>query len=286
LRYDLHLHSTASDGSLSPEELMSLCAEKKLQCVALTDHDTLSGLPLARKKAEELGLNLISGIELSCVWRRQTLHLLSIGLDEHNPEVKAFMVELETIRQQRAEKIAERLVKKGINASILDNAQTIAGNVSLCRPHFAKALVEMGHVRSVKDAFDVYLGQGKAGDVKALWPDLEKVIALVKQANGYTILAHPTKYNMTFTRLRLLFEELKGLGVDAIEVSYPGLNPDQGRELLRWVKHYGFKVSAGSDFHSTLSPWTLPGCFPEIELNENHILNVLLSNMNVDARMS
>ncbi len=265
---------------------MVLCAEKDLQCVALTDHDTLAGLPLARKKAEELGLNLISGVELSCVWRRQTLHLLAIGLDEHSADINAFMAELETIRQQRAEKIADRLVKKGISASILENAQAIAGSVSLCRPHFAKALVKMGYVRSVQHAFDVYLGQGKVGDVKALWPDLEKVIALVKQASGYTILAHPTKYNMTFTRLRLLFEELKSLGVDAIEVSYPGLNPDKGRELLRWVKHYEFKVSAGSDFHSTTSPWTLPGCFPEIELNENHILNSLLSNMNIEARMS
>lgn len=260
-----------------------MCAEKQLQYIALTDHDTLSGIPLARKKAEALGVTLISGVELSCVWRRQTLHLLSIGLDEHNPDIKALMIELESIRQQRAEKIAERLIKKGISPSVLENAKAIAGDVSLCRPHFAKALVEMGYVRSVKSAFDVYLGQGKVGDVKAQWPDLDKIVSLVKQAGGYTILAHPTKYKMTFTRLRLLFDELRALDVDAVEVSYPGLNPDQGRELLRWVKHYDFKVSAGSDFHTPASPWTLPGCFPEIEVNENHILSVLLSNMNANA---
>lgn len=286
MRYDLHLHSTASDGSLSPEELMSLCAEKNLQYVALTDHDTLAGIPLARKKAQELGVKLISGVELSCIWRRQTLHLLSIGLDENDVDIKNYMIELEVIRQQRAEKIAERLVKKGINSKILENAQAIAGDVSLCRPHFAKAMVKMGYVRSVKDAFDVYLGQGKVGDVKALWPDLEKVVSIVQKAGGYTVLAHPTKYNMTFTRIRLLFDDLKKIGVDAIEVSYPGLNPDQGRELLRWVTHYGFKLSAGSDFHSSASPWTLPGCFPEIELSENHILNLLLPNTNLGTQMS
>lgn len=286
MRYDLHLHSTASDGSLSPEELMCLCAEKQLQCVALTDHDTLEGIPLARKKAQELGVTLISGVELTCIWRRQTLHLISVGLDENDVDIKEYMSQLEVIRQQRAEKIAERLVKKGISSNILESAQAIAGDASICRPHFAKAMVDMGYVRSVKDAFDVYLGQGKVGDVKALWPNVETVVALVKKAGGYTILAHPTKYNMTFTRIRLLLDDLMKLGVDAIEVSYPGLNPDQGRELLRWVTHYGFRLSAGSDFHSHASPWTLPGCFPEIDLNEHHILNLLLPNINVEAQMS
>ena len=284
MRYDLHMHSTASDGSCSPRALMRLCAERQLQLVALTDHDTVAGLASARIEAAELGIYLVSGVELSCVWRNQTLHILALDLDECDISVKDYMIELEGIRQERAEKIAKKLIKKGVSDSILQVAKTIAGNVSLCRPHFAKALVELGCVRSVKDAFDIYLGQGRVGDVKADWPSLERVISLIQHADGVSILAHPTKYNMTFTRLRLLFEELKSLGVDAVEVSYPGLNPEKGRELLRWVKYYGFKVSAGSDFHSRDSSWILPGSFPEIEMNENHILNTLLLKAKVDSK--
>lgn len=286
MRYDLHLHSTASDGALSPAEVIELCAEKSLQVVALTDHDTLSGIESARAKAVDLNIKLISGVELSCRWRRQALHMLALGFDENNPDIENYMRQLVSIRQQRSEKIAQRLIKKGLSETVLEHAQSIAGDVSLCRPHFAKALVELGHVRSVKDAFDIYLGQGKVGDVKADWPELEQIVPLIKKAGGYVSLAHPTKYKMTFTRLRLLFDELKALGGDAVEVSYPGLNPDQGRELLKWVSHFNFKLSAGSDFHSMASPWTLPGNFPEIEVNEKHLLTSILKDMNVSAQMS
>lgn len=285
MRYDLHLHSTASDGALAPEVLMELCAERGLQVVSLTDHDTLMGVQSARAKAVELGMTLLTGVELSCVWRRQTLHMLAIGIDENSPLINTFMQELVDLRRHRAEKIATRLMKKGVTEGLLNHAQKIAGNVSLCRPHFAKALVQLGYVRSVKDAFDVYLGQGKVGDVKAEWPEMERVIQLVKEAGGYTVLAHPTKYKMTFTRLRLLFEEMKLNNADAVEVSYPGLNPEQGRELQRWVSHYDFKVSGGSDFHSPSSPWTLPGSFPNLDLNDKHLLTTILSNMNPSAQM-
>lgn len=286
MRYDLHLHSTASDGSLSPEQLVELCAERQLQMIALTDHDTVSGLAIAREKAQDKGIHFISGAEFSCIWRRQTLHMLALGFDDQCQEILSFMAELVLIRQQRAEKISEKLIKKGIDPSIYQHANDIADGVSLCRPHFAKALVDMGYVRNVKDAFDVYLGQGKAGDVKAQWPALDKVISIIKSAGGFAVLAHPTKYNMTFTRLRLLFDELKSLGCDAIEVSYPGLNPDQGKELVRWVRHFGFNISAGSDFHSPASPWTLPGSFPEVALDENHIVNRLLDNIAPDVRLN
>lgn len=286
MQYDLHLHSTASDGALSPDALIHLCAEKGLKLVALTDHDTLSGIRAARFAAEALGMAFIPGAEFSCLWRRQTLHLLGVGLDIDSPVLQDYLHQLTAIRQQRAEKIASKLIKKGIDASVLVRAQTIAGEVSLCRPHFARALVELGAVRSVKDAFDIYLGQGKVGDVKAEWPDIERVIELIHQAGGRAILAHPTKYNMTFTRLRLLFEELKDWQCDAIEVSYPGLNPDQGRELLRWVKHYGFLLSAGSDFHSPESSWTAPGRFPEIEVNDQHVLSALVPSSQFKALWS
>ena len=283
MRYDLHLHSTASDGALSPEELISLCADRGVQIVALTDHDTIDGLHVAQLKANELGLHLITGAEFSCRWRRQTLHVLGLGFDHHADEVQSYMSRLQVIRRERSEKIAIRLIKKGVDNSILDQAKQIAGDTNLCRPHFAKALLKMGYVRSVKEAFDLYLGQGKAGDVQACWPDLEEVVTLIKKAGGVTVLAHPTKYKMTFTRLRLLFDDLKALGADAVEISYPGLNPDQGRELSRWVKHYGFLVSAGSDFHTATSPWTLPGSFPEINVNEKHVLSQLLTNQSTYA---
>ncbi|WP_144244307.1 PHP domain-containing protein [Nitrincola sp. A-D6] len=207
-------------------------------------------------------------------------------MDEQNLDLQAYVLELIAVRNKRAEKIAERLIKKGISADILDRARVIAGDASICRPHFAKALIQSGYVNSAKQAFDTYLGQGKAGDVKAQWPDPECIINIIHQAGGYAVLAHPTKYNMTFTRLRLLLGELKDWGCEAVEVSYPGMNPDQARELLKVVKQFGFLVSAGSDFHSPESSWTAPGRFPVIDVDSSHLLNKFLVNINIEAGLS
>lgn len=278
--YDLHMHSNASDGVLSPSALINLCADKGIQAVALTDHDTLGGLAEAKKVALSRGIDFIPGAEFTCLWRRQVLHILGLNLDEQNPDLQAYMHELVAVREKRAEKIAERLIKKGISADILDQARSIAGDASICRPHFAKALIKSGYVSNAKAAFDVYLGQGKVGDVKAEWSDPESVIKKIHQAGGYAVLAHPTKYNMTFTRLRLLLAELKDWNCDAIEAGYPGMNPDQARELLKTVKNFEFLISAGSDFHSPEFSWTAPGRFPDVDVDSGHLLTKLIVNFN------
>ncbi|WP_417579647.1 PHP domain-containing protein [Nitrincola sp.] len=286
LLYDLHMHSNASDGVLAPGALVDLCVDKGIQIMALTDHDTLGGIAEASRIAADRGVHFIPGAEFTCLWRRQVLHILGLNLDEQDPDLQAYMLELVAVRDKRAEKIAERLIKKGISADILDQARTIAGDASICRPHFAKALIQGGYVASAKAAFDVYLGQGKVGDVKAEWPDPEHVINIIHHAGGYAVLAHPTKYNMTFTRLRLLFGELQGWQCDAVEVSYPGMNPDQARELLKVVKQYELLVSAGSDFHSPEFGWTAPGRFPVIDVDDRHLLNKLVVNFNVEVGLS
>lgn len=284
--YDLHMHSNASDGVLSPGALIDLCADKGIQVVALTDHDTLAGLAEARRNAVSRGLEFIPGAEFTCLWRRQVLHILGLNLDEQNPDLQAYMHALVAVREKRAEKIAERLIKKGVSADILDQARGIAGDASICRPHFAKALIKSGYVSSAKAAFDVYLGQGKVGDVKADWLDPESVIKTIHQAGGYAVLAHPTKYNMTFTRLRLLLAELKDWNCDAVETSYPGMNPDQARELLKTVKKFDFLVSAGSDFHSPEFSWTAPGRFPNVDIDDRHLLTKLIVHFNEEAGLS
>ncbi|GAB2576357.1 PHP domain-containing protein [Nitrincola alkalisediminis] len=276
IHYDLHLHSRASDGALAPAELVSLCAANGVQVMALTDHDTLAGINEARLAAEQIGLNLIVGTELTCLWNRRSIHILGLGLDDAFEGVNDYQAELFCLRQERAERISERLIKKGVDASIFDLAMRYSEGGQIGRPHFAKALVKLRNVKTLQEAFDHYLGQNKVGDVKALWPDLRRSVEFIRQAGGIAVIAHPTKYKMTFTKLRELVADFKKVGGEGIEVGYPGLNPDQGRELIKLATQQDLLMSAGSDFHNSFNAWTLPGRFPALEVNEQHVLNRLL----------
>lgn len=251
---DLHCHSTASDGALSPEELISRAAARGVTHLALTDHDTVAGLPAAADSAAAAGLSLIAGTELSCVWRSQSIHIVGLDFDPENTDFQAALERQNANRWARARAITDKLSKIGVD-DLLDKATLSANGDVPGRPHFARVLVEEGIVKDHGQAFKRYLGQGKPGDVKAFWPELEEVVQWILEAGGVAVLAHPRKYRLSATKLRALVSDFKRAGGKAIEVSISGQSSgDLGfvAELCRREKLLG---SQGSDFHFPGAPW-------------------------------
>lgn len=251
---DLHCHSTASDGALSPAALVARAAEHGVTHLALTDHDTIAGLAEASDAARQQGICLIAGIELSCLWKSRTIHV--VGLD-FNPEDEAFTAALELQNQNRwarARAIAERLDKLAI-PDLLRRATAEAGGDVPGRPHFAAVLVEQGVVRNTAQAFKRYLGTGKQGDVKAYWPELSEVVRWIDEAGGIAVLAHPRKYQLTATRLRALTADFQRAGGRAIEVSTSGQSSGDLGFLAELCRRENLLASQGSDFHFPGAPW-------------------------------
>ena len=220
-KIDLHCHSLCSDGSLSPEALICRAVEKGVELLALTDHDTIAGQEQAFNAARLHGLNMVSGIELSCVWSNYTIHVLGFNFSLTDGLMADVEVRQTDARMQRAQIIADKLKKKGLpdlyEAACQKSDTGIPG-----RPHFAEVLLEMELVTSMGDAFKKYLGAGKAGDVKSLWPDIETVTRWITDAGGTAVIAHPRKYDMSLTKLRSMLQVFKEAGGEGIEVVTSG----------------------------------------------------------------
>ncbi|MCL4104136.1 UNVERIFIED_CONTAM: hypothetical protein GTU68_034998 [Idotea baltica] len=247
---DFHCHTTASDGALSPRELVRRALASNITQFAITDHDTMLGY---RDAAEYYTHNpgemrLIPGIELSCCWSATTIHIIGLDIDADHPVLAAGLLQMMQARQARGKKIADRLESKGFSGA-WEGALRHAGDSQLGRPHFAAWLIEQGHVADFKQAFDRYLGQGKIGDVKAFWPELAEVINWITESGGIATLAHPMKYRYTRMKLRRLVVDFKAAGGAAVEVLSGRQTADQGQQLQRLAKEFGLEVSVGSDFH-------------------------------------
>lgn len=272
--YDLHCHSTASDGLLSPAEVVSEADARGVRYLALTDHDTLGGLAAARDAASDKSLCLINGIELTCIWQRHCIHVLGLGFDAESPSFGPYLARLDALRLERAERIARKLEQKRL-PNLLEEALAIAAGGQIGRPHFAAALISAGIVETAQEAFERFLGRNKPGDVKVDWPDIAEAVEVIKLAGGLSVIAHPTKYNLTFTKIRQLCDDFKALGGDGLEISYPGVIPDHTRELQRISSQRGLLVSGGSDFHSNNNRWSALGRFPALPVEGGHLLRAL-----------
>ncbi|WP_372964549.1 PHP domain-containing protein [Marinobacter sp.] len=251
---DLHCHSTASDGALAPAELIARAAEKGVSHLALTDHDTIAGLPEAREAALGAGLTLIPGVELSCVWRSYTIHVVGLDFDETSPPFLAALSCQNENRWQRARMIADKLSRLKVDA-LLDKATALAGGEVPGRPHFAQALVDAGVVPKVAHAFKRHLGAGKPGDVKACWPELNEVVQWIQDADGVAVLAHPRKYRLSATRLRELVGDFRKAGGRAIEVSISGQSSGDLGFVAELARRENLLASQGSDFHFPGAAW-------------------------------
>lgn len=251
---DLHCHSTASDGALTPEALVARAAEKGVSHLALTDHDTIEGLEEAGISASKHGVGLIPGVELSCVWGRQTIHIVGLDFNPGDPLFRERLAGQKENRWQRARKIADRLQRDNPEALLALATEKAGGDVP-GRPHFAKALVELGKVSDINQAFNRHLGAGKPGDVKAFWPELQEVVGWIVEAGGIAVVAHPRKYKMTATRLRAMVADFQAAGGQAIEVLTSGQQAGDLGFLADLCRREGLLASQGSDFHFPGAPW-------------------------------
>lgn len=273
LRYDLHTHSTASDGALSPLALVERARERGVEVLALTDHDTVAGVQALQGQMGEM--TLVNGAELTCLWGSRMVHIVGLGLDIDCESLLQYLEAIDLLRQQRAEQVASRLMKKGLPDLLADARANAAGGV-IGRPHFASAMVERGLVKTEQQAFSQYLGSGKTGDVKMQWPDMSEAISVIAEAGGLAVLAHPTKYRFTFTKIRELLGQFKADGGHGMEVSYTGISPSHQLELIKLANKHELLVSAGSDFHSPVHHWTEIGRFMPIKQSVDHIIDHLL----------
>lgn len=252
--YDLHCHSTASDGALSPTDLVKRAAENHVTTLALTDHDTTKGLWEARTSANLLDINLINGIEISSQWEKLGVHIVGLNINPENESLQNIITQLHIMRTERAEKISQKLAKKGI-PNALENVQKMATNDMITRVHFANFLVAQAYVSSISEAFDRYLGDGKAAYVSTIWTPLEIAVQTIYAAGGIAVLAHPLRYKLTATRMKKLLNTFKDVGGQAIEVVTGRYNPDEMRVLANYATQFNFAGSVGSDFHNPINPW-------------------------------
>lgn len=251
---DLHTHSNCSDGSLTPTELVSRAAAAGIDVLALTDHDTIAGLADAALRAQELGLHLVAGVEISAGWRSQAIHVLGLWIDPANPALQralAGQAELRTVRMQR---ICARLSAVGLPGERLLAA--VEANPGLpTRSHLAAALVAEGIVSRSDEAFRKYLRRGRAAHIAAEWPALATVVGWIREAGGIATLAHPARYPLSAAARRQLLAEFAAAGGTAIEV-ITGANAAHHIEACtQWAIKAGFSASVGSDFHHPQHAW-------------------------------
>ena len=274
-KYDLHCHTTVSDGVLSPCELVARAAQQDVEVLAITDHDSIGALAPATVAAQAVGMRLLPGVELTASWGSRVVHLVGLGFDPAADSLTRYLENLTALRLDRAQRIAGKLMARKL-PDLLPAVLELAGDGQVGRPHFAMALVAAGVCESEQQAFKNYLGMGKVGDVQMAWPAMSVALGLLHDIGGVGILAHPTKYRLTFTRLRSLLTEFKAAGGDGIEVSYSGIKPDHQRELQKIARKMDLMVSAGSDFHQPGKPWVELGRFMPVESDCRHVLSSLL----------
>lgn len=239
---DLHLHSTASDGTNAPEVVVQAARDAGLQALALTDHDTVDGIPAAREVAAAMGLVLVAGVELSAYEGADEVHVLGLHLLNLDDMRDALAVFRES-RRDRAEGIVRLLNGLGVRITF-DDVVAVAGDAAIGRPHVARALVENGWAMNLRDAFDRYLGAGRPAYLDKRRISIPESIDLIHRCGGIAVLAHPGPYG-SHERL----ERLGAMGLDGIEVIHPSHSAEDRARLLALSKHLNLVPSGGSDAH-------------------------------------
>ncbi|MDW6003792.1 RNase RNM [Vibrio mangrovi] len=255
MKIDLHSHTTASDGKLSPEELLLRAVSFDIDVLAITDHDCIDALALAHRyiDAEQLPICLIDGIELSTVWQNKDIHIVGLNIDVTDPVLNNLISQQKQRRHERAGVIAGRL-EKVTREGILPEVRAIAGEAAITRAHFAQWLVENGYAKTIQQVFKKYLTRNQPGYVPPDWCSMQEAIAAIHTAGGQAVLAHPGRYQLTTKWLKRLIEAFAEAGGDAMEVAQPQQAPQERRNLANYALQYKLLASQGSDFHYP-SPW-------------------------------
>ncbi len=250
MRYDLHSHTTCSDGRLTPPELLDRAVEKQVDVFAITDHDTVNAIPIAREyiKEKQLDIELIGGVEISTRWTSFEIHIVGLKIDENDPELIKRLHSQIDYRNERAKEIGNRLEKAGIPDAYI-NAKRIAGDAAISRSHYAKYLIEIGKAKNFAGVFKKYMKRGKTGYVPSEWIDIKTAVQWIHDAGGIAIIAHPSRYDMTTKWLKRLLVDFKKAGGDGIEVALPQQTTQEREKLGQLCLDYELLASVGSDFH-------------------------------------
>ncbi|EMD9174493.1 PHP domain-containing protein [Cronobacter turicensis] len=253
--YDLHSHTTASDGLLTPEQLVHRAVEMGIHTLAITDHDTTAGLPAAHQEIKHAGLalRLIDGVEISTLWENHEIHIVGLGIDITHPDMIAFLDGQAQRRMQRAEMIAERLEKARIPGA-LEGARRLADGGVVTRGHFARFLIEDGRATNMANVFKHYLARGKTGYVPPQWCTIEQAIDVIHHSGGQAVIAHPGRYQLSAKWLKRLLNQFAAAGGDAMEVAQCQQAPNERDQLASYAGQFGLLASQGSDFHQPC-PW-------------------------------
>jgi predicted metal-dependent phosphoesterase TrpH len=275
---DLHVHSSASDGVLRPQEVVELARYKGLSALALTDHDTLEGVEEARAAGERLGVTVVPGVEISLEFtgtadaRKGSMHLL-VYFAERGGAIDRQLEKLQQWRRQRIQRIVEKLTLLGMKLSLQD-IETEAGGGQMGRPHLARVMVKRGYVNSAQEAFQKYLSRGAPAYVEKKRLTLEQALSLCARERVVPVLAHP--YSLLLERDELVSQltSMKSLGLKGVEVIYPEHDPDFRSQLSQLAKRLGLIITGGSDFH---------GDRPEPALGTGNNGNILVADSVLDS---
>ena len=262
--FDLHSHTTLSDGVLTPQELILRAIEKGVDVLAITDHDTLDAYQ--DMPARHAKLKLIPGIELSTQWENTGIHVLGLNIDLDSDAIRTGARLQSEARLARARLIGEKLEKQGIKDAFA-GAKKISIGGYIGRPHFAQYIINIGKVSSMQAAFKKYLGAGKAGDVKQHWAELSQIIQWIRDANGIAVLAHPLKYKLTGTKLRRLLDDFLQAGGQGMEVISGRQMQQSTKHLAHLCEQKNLLASVGSDFHRPGKHWAELGVFAPLPEN-------------------
>jgi len=249
---DLHCHSHFSDGALSPHALLSKAVDANLSMLALTDHDTISGLQPLHDAARGCDVRIIDGIEISVRWKKYDIHILGLNINRKNQTLKTLIDQQNERRIQRAHQIGDRLMSCGV-LDAYNKACALAGHERVGRPHYAQVLIQEGIVSDMSMAFKRYLGSNKSAFVPTEWVDLDKAVATITEAGGAAAIAHPLKYNLTRTKLYALISAFKSAGGRALEVVSGNMTVFQINELAGICNRFDLFSSTGSDYHNDAS---------------------------------
>ena len=264
LNADLHCHSVVSDGTLTPEQLAERAYANGVHLWALTDHDELGGQERAQAAASSLGIDYLSGVEISVTWMGQTIHIVGLGIDAAHAGILEGLRLTREGRRNRAIQMSDQLLKAGIPGAY-EGALLFAGNHELIsRTHFARFLVEQGVCRDTEQVFKNYLVEDKPGYVPHLWATLDDAVTWIKAAGGAAVIAHPGRYKLNAMQMDELYKHFKEIGGMAIEVITGSHSPTQYQTYGKIAQQYGFLASRGSDFHDPQESYIDLGTLPHL----------------------
>lgn len=263
-QFDLHCHSTISDGLLAPADLVGYAAEKGVNVLALTDHDDIAGLDAAAVAAQACGIEFVNGVEISVTWHRRTLHIVGLKIDPEYAPLRAGLQRIRDSRHVRAQGMADSLSRAGISGSLEGAyAQATRGGI-ISRSHFARWMVEQGYASDVRGVFKRFLVAGKPGYFEHEWADLEEAVSWIVGSGGIAVLAHPGRYDLGRTNMLNLLHEFRELGGKAVEVVTGSHTPDQYQEFARLAHQFDLLASSGSDYHGPGMTYVEMGRLPAL----------------------